>query len=220
MEMDKDWEEGLPWLLLVAREVSKESTGFSPNYLVFGHAVLQDDRKSPEPPQSLLSYVCCSSISNDACTLLVRWLKRSYYLHRGNKSNIWSAWWALSLYSRWPGSCSAVNCWFSFSRQVSRSIYGCAPVHWAKLFSCHSGTEGSASYVHANLLKPYYTCSSVAEEWESAEDSKNLLFWPLLLHRLGPGMVRRMSLVLTIEYCSVDWKIQRHWMFWTTFSLI
>jgi hypothetical protein len=37
--MDKDWEEGLPWLLLATREVSQESTGFSPNYLVFGHRV-------------------------------------------------------------------------------------------------------------------------------------------------------------------------------------
>lgn len=62
--MDKDWEEGLPWLLLASREISQASTGFSPNDLVFGHrvrgllSVLQDDWKSPGPPQSLLSYVC------------------------------------------------------------------------------------------------------------------------------------------------------------------
>lgn len=35
-ELSKDWEEGLPWLLLAAREVCQESTGFSPNNLVFG----------------------------------------------------------------------------------------------------------------------------------------------------------------------------------------
>ena len=37
--MDRDWEEGLPWLLLAAREVTQEGTGFSPNDLVFGHTV-------------------------------------------------------------------------------------------------------------------------------------------------------------------------------------
>lgn len=35
----RDWKEGLPWLLLAAREVTQESTGFSPNDLVFGHTV-------------------------------------------------------------------------------------------------------------------------------------------------------------------------------------
>lgn len=39
MQVDRDWEEGLPWLLLAAREVTRESTGFSPNDLVIGHTV-------------------------------------------------------------------------------------------------------------------------------------------------------------------------------------
>lgn len=30
-ELDRDWKEGLPWLMLAAREVSQESLGFSPN---------------------------------------------------------------------------------------------------------------------------------------------------------------------------------------------
>lgn len=34
-ELDRDWEEGLPWLMLAAREFSQES----PNDLVFGHKV-------------------------------------------------------------------------------------------------------------------------------------------------------------------------------------
>lgn len=38
-ELVGDWEEGLPWLLLAAPEVVQESTGFSPNNLVFGHTV-------------------------------------------------------------------------------------------------------------------------------------------------------------------------------------
>lgn len=37
VQLKGDWEEGLQWLLLVAREVVQESTGFSPNDLVFSH---------------------------------------------------------------------------------------------------------------------------------------------------------------------------------------
>ncbi|XP_063050317.1 uncharacterized protein LOC134445162 [Engraulis encrasicolus] len=49
--------------MLAAREVTQESTGFSPNDLVFGHrvrgplAVLQSDLKCPESPVNLLDYV-------------------------------------------------------------------------------------------------------------------------------------------------------------------
>ncbi len=39
IEMNRDWEEGLLWLLLAAREVCQESTGFGPNGLVLGHKV-------------------------------------------------------------------------------------------------------------------------------------------------------------------------------------
>ncbi len=62
-ELSADWEEGLPWLLLAAREVVQESTGFSPNDLVFGHkvrgplAVLQDGCLPEEPPRNLIDYV-------------------------------------------------------------------------------------------------------------------------------------------------------------------
>ena len=62
-ELGKDWEEGLPWLMLASREVIQESTGFSPNDLVFGHkvrgpmAILEDSWKVAEPPKSLLDYV-------------------------------------------------------------------------------------------------------------------------------------------------------------------
>lgn len=63
VQMNGDWEEGLPWLLLAAREVVQESTGFSPNDLVFGHtvrgplALLQDGLKEAKPPQNLVEYV-------------------------------------------------------------------------------------------------------------------------------------------------------------------
>uniref|UniRef100_A0A4W6FVS0 Gypsy retrotransposon integrase-like protein 1 n=1 Tax=Lates calcarifer TaxID=8187 RepID=A0A4W6FVS0_LATCA len=63
VELDQDWEEGLPWLLLAAREVVQESTGFSPNDLVFGHRVrgpltlLYDHVGQSEPPVNLLDFV-------------------------------------------------------------------------------------------------------------------------------------------------------------------
>lgn len=40
VELNRDWEEDLPRLLLAAREVQQESLGFSPNALVFGHLFL------------------------------------------------------------------------------------------------------------------------------------------------------------------------------------
>lgn len=57
-ELQRDWEDGLPWILLAAREVVQESKGFSPNDLVFGHkvrgsmAVLRDSLEVKEPPQN------------------------------------------------------------------------------------------------------------------------------------------------------------------------
>ena len=40
LETGKDWDEGLPFLLLAARETVQESTGFSPAELVFGHTCM------------------------------------------------------------------------------------------------------------------------------------------------------------------------------------
>lgn len=63
VQMNRDWEEGLPWLLLSAREVIQESTGFSPNDLVFGHkvrgplALVQDGWADSPPPQNLIDYI-------------------------------------------------------------------------------------------------------------------------------------------------------------------
>lgn len=53
----------LPWLLLAAREVVQDSTGYSPNELVFGHkvrgplAVLQYGCLPETPPKNLEDYV-------------------------------------------------------------------------------------------------------------------------------------------------------------------
>lgn len=62
VQLNADWEESLPWLLLVGREVT-QSTGFSPNELVFGHtlrgplAALKSGWEEEEPPQNLIHYV-------------------------------------------------------------------------------------------------------------------------------------------------------------------
>ena len=54
---------GLPRLLLAASEVTQESTGFSPNDLVFGHmvrgplAILWDEWIIGDPPPNLMDYV-------------------------------------------------------------------------------------------------------------------------------------------------------------------
>ncbi len=63
VELDCDWEDGLPWMLLAIREVVQESTGFSPNELVFGHtvrgpiALLADEWRTSDPPENVLDYV-------------------------------------------------------------------------------------------------------------------------------------------------------------------
>ncbi|KAI3374913.1 hypothetical protein L3Q82_021054, partial [Scortum barcoo] len=62
-ELDRDWEEGLPWLMLAAREAVQESTGFAPNELVFGHtvrgplALLKGNCVNAEPPKNLVNFV-------------------------------------------------------------------------------------------------------------------------------------------------------------------
>lgn len=63
MQLDRDWEEGLPWIMLPAREVVQESMGFSPNDLVFGHkvrgllSIFWEFGKVPKPPKNLASYI-------------------------------------------------------------------------------------------------------------------------------------------------------------------
>ena len=62
-ELDGDWEEGLSWLMLAVREAVQESTGFSPNDLVFGHTVpgplvvLKDSCVDTDPPKNLVNFV-------------------------------------------------------------------------------------------------------------------------------------------------------------------
>lgn len=56
------WEDELPWLMLAAREVTQESTEFSPNELVFVHTVrdalvvLADNWRETQPPKNLIYF--------------------------------------------------------------------------------------------------------------------------------------------------------------------
>ena len=65
LETGRQWDEGLPFLMLAARESVQESLGFSPAELVFGHTVrgplrvLRDSvlAKPTSPAKGVLSYV-------------------------------------------------------------------------------------------------------------------------------------------------------------------
>lgn len=56
-EIRGEWEEGLPLLILLAREVVQKSTGSKTNDFVFGHkvrsplVVLWDDLVKVDPPK-------------------------------------------------------------------------------------------------------------------------------------------------------------------------
>lgn len=61
-EMNRDWDEGLQWLLLAAREACQESIRFTTNDLVFGHRVhnllaVLWDKWIVAPPPNLIEYV-------------------------------------------------------------------------------------------------------------------------------------------------------------------
>lgn len=63
VQMNVDWEDGLPWLLLAAREVTEDTSEFRPKKLGFGHtvrgplALLQTDSSEAGPPYNLINYV-------------------------------------------------------------------------------------------------------------------------------------------------------------------
>ena len=65
LEYQRDWDEGVPFLLFAVREVVQESLGFSPSKLVFGHTVrgplkLLKEKWLTDQSTScnLLDYVC------------------------------------------------------------------------------------------------------------------------------------------------------------------
>jgi transposase InsO family protein len=62
IEQNKDWDEGVHWLLFATREVASESLGFSPFELIFGHSVrgplkvLKEQWLTDQPSDNILDY--------------------------------------------------------------------------------------------------------------------------------------------------------------------
>lgn len=98
--LGRDWKEGLPWLILAARD--QETTGFSPSELVFGHsvrgllAVLKDNWVDSEPPKTLV----------DFAKTRIKDTKHCEFSFKG------------------PCLGAVANCAISFSGPIYRSSYG------------------------------------------------------------------------------------------------
>lgn len=166
VELNRDWEEGLPWLMLAAREVTQESTGFSPNDLVFGHrvrgplAVLQSELKCPESPVNLLEYVngfrrrllLACEMATDNLSKVQKKMK-SWYDRRAEPRVFCPGDLVLALLpmanspflAKYTGP-------YTVLRQVSELNYLLSTPH----------RKRPTQLCHVNLLKPYYTRSSVS----------------------------------------------------------
>lgn len=163
IEMKREWEDGLPWLLLAAIAVVQESTGFSPNGLVFGHkvrtplSVLSSDLDSSEPPKSLSSYVygfrrrllLACKMATENLTEGQRKMKRNY--DRKAEARVFSPGDQVVALLPIPGSPFGAKYSgpYSVVRQVSETNYVVVTPdrRWA------------TQLCHINLLKPYYASS-------------------------------------------------------------
>lgn len=193
-EMKGDWEEGLPWLLLSAREVCQESTGFSPNELVFGHtvrgplAVLGDSWTEGTPPQNLLTYVNgFKRRLYEAGEMAKKHLKssqtrmKSLYDRRSEKRQFMPGDQVLALLpvegslfqARYSGP-------FVVVKQVSDLNYLIATPDRRK----------STQLCHINLLKPYYSRS--CPDYNFKIEVKSVLVAestsPVLLEKIDEGV--------------------------------
>ena len=173
VELNQDWEEGLPWLLLAAREVVQESTGFSPNELVFGHtvrgplALLHDPVAQPEPPQNLIDYVngfqhrlyVAGERAKESLALVQTKMKNLYdrnaEIHQFSPGDQVLALFGSPFQAKFHGP-------FTVLRQVSEQNY---------LLSTPKRRRNT-QLCHVNLLKSYYTRGSqfcATGEWATAD---------------------------------------------------
>lgn len=160
-ELKADWEEGLPWLLLAAREVVQESTGFSPNDLVFAHivrgplAVVHDQWRSSEPPENMIDYVNgfrrrlyeAGVLAKEKLELSQKKMKKLYDLRAekrlyspGDQVLVLSPVVESPFQAKFFGPCSVM-------KQVSEENYLIEMPNKRK----------SSKICHVNLLKPYHT---------------------------------------------------------------
>lgn len=164
VEMKRDWEEALPWLLLAARGVVQESTGFCPNDLVFGHevrtslSVLSTELGQSETPASLVEYV-----NGFRRKLLLSWKLASEHLSaaqdkmkqrydRKAEARVFNPGDQVVALLPIPGSSLTAKYSgpFTIKRKVSETNY---------LLSTPERRR-STQLCHINLLKPYYSTSS------------------------------------------------------------
>ena len=161
LELGRDWEEGVPWLLLAAREVGQESTGFSPNELVFAHQVrgplslLKDGLEESKPPVKVVDYVngfrrrlmLAWKMASENLTKSQRGMKRLFD-RRAVKRAFSPGDQVLALLPM-PGSpfCAKFTGPYTVVRQVSEYDYLLAT----------PDRKRSTQLCHINLLKPYYS---------------------------------------------------------------
>ncbi|XP_073672376.1 uncharacterized protein [Paramisgurnus dabryanus] len=161
IEMKREWEDGLPWLMLAARAVVQESTGYSPNELVFGHnvstplSVLSGDLDSTEPPKSLSSYVhgfrrrlfLACKMATENLTDAQRRMKQNY--DRKAEARVFGPGDQVLALLPIPGSpfSAKYSGPYSVVRQVSETNYVIATPDRRK----------ATQLCHINLLKPYYS---------------------------------------------------------------
>ncbi len=180
-ELDRDWEDGLPWLMLAAREAVQESTGFSPNELGFGHtvrgplAVLKSGCVDTAPPKNLIDFVNgfrhrlfkAGCMAQDKCVSQSK-MKKLYDRHTERQE-------------------------FSPGDQVLALMPIVGSPFQAKYIGPYTVSEKSSdlNYIvetpgrkkarrlyHVNLLKPYY---KRVVEIDSGQDVKNVVCPALLV---------------------------------------
>ncbi|KAK0134480.1 Retrovirus-related Pol polyprotein from transposon 412 [Merluccius polli] len=165
VEMKREWEDGLPWLLLAARAVVQESTGFSPNELVFGHevrtslSVLSGDMDISEPLGGLADYVqgfrrrlfLAWKMARDHLTEAQKKMKRQY--DQKTEVRTFSPGDQVVALLPIPGSPFGAKYSgpYTVTRKVSETNYVVATPERRR----------STQLCHVNLLKPYYSSQVV-----------------------------------------------------------
>ena len=167
VELNRDWEDGLPWLMLAAREVTQESTGFSPNDLVFGHkvrgplSVLKDCVKETDPPVNLLEYVqgfrrklfLSCELANKNLAKAQGKMKRLF--DRGAAERVFSP--GDQILALLPLQGAPFKARFSGPYTVVRKVTE------LDYLVATPDRKKSSQLCHVNMLKPYYTQSCKSE---------------------------------------------------------
>lgn len=170
--MNRDWEEGLPWLMLAACETVQDSTGFRLNKLVFGHSVrsplaaLKNTLASTEVPKNLIDFVnafrhhlyTAGCLAKEKLQLAQRKMKVQYDRHAkcqefspGNQVLVLTPLVCSPFQAKYSGP-------FTVKVKVTDLNYLIATL----------GHKKSTQLCHVNLSKPYYQRSVGGHSVEDA----------------------------------------------------